>query len=278
MTGAAWRPTAQRVLGAIDPVRLLGLGLAVVVWELASRRIGSATFPGPIDTLSYLRDNLIASRYLVLHGLSDGGGFLPHLAYTIGNVISGVLAGSALGITLGLLSVRVSIISEIVSPLVGTFGAAPIVVAAPFFLIWFGIFAGAQFLIVAFYAAILMYIYSRRAGYGINPLYVESALTFGAQPWSIFRSIHLPASVPAIMAGFRIALAGSWGLEAIAELLGAQTGVGLLIRFYSGAFLVVGMLAIVLFLGGLAVMFDLIAVAIGRYLTRWAEAGHQLQL
>ena len=62
MSDAAGRLTAQRVLGTIDPVRLLGLAMALVVWEFASGRIGSATFPGPIDTLSYLRDNLIADR------------------------------------------------------------------------------------------------------------------------------------------------------------------------------------------------------------------------
>ena len=40
----------------------------------------------------------------------------------------------------------------------------------------------------------------------------------------------MPATVPELIGGFRIALAGAWGLEAIAELLGAQHGIGFLIN------------------------------------------------
>jgi ABC-type nitrate/sulfonate/bicarbonate transport system permease component len=123
-----------------------------------------------------------------------------------------------------------------------------------------------------------MYIFSRRAGDNVRPEYVESALTLGAGPWSIFRWVYVPATVPEIIAGFRIALAGAWGLEAIAELLGAQRGAGLLIKFYANAFVVDGMLALVLLLGLISVVLDRLTIVAGRYLTRWSESGHTLQL
>lgn len=265
-------------LGAIDAYRIAGIALAILVWHLGSMVIGEVTLPGPAKTMAYINENLFESRYLRSHGLGEGGGYLPHLLYTTQNVIAGVMVGSAIGISLGLLSIRAPVIGEVVTPIAATFGTAPIVVAAPFFLLWFGIVAFGQFLIVAFYTSLLMYIFSRRAGDNVPPQYIESALTLGTNPGTVFRRIYVPATIPEISAGFRIALAGSWGLAAVAELLGSQLGAGFLIKFYASAFVVEGMFALTLLLGLIAIAFDRGAVFAFRYLTRWSESGHQLEL
>jgi ABC-type nitrate/sulfonate/bicarbonate transport system permease component len=277
-TGAQrFAPEAASRLGRLA-VQLLGIAAAIGLWQLASNAIGPFTMPPPATVLDTITTNFFKSEYLASHGLADTDGYLPHLLYSVRNVVAGVLLGTGVGVGLGLASLRFPLVSEVVAPVTATFGAAPIVVAAPFFLIWFGIVAFAQILIVTFYTALLMYIFSRRAGDNVRPEFVESALTLGAGPWSIFRWVYVPATVPEIIAGFRIALAGSWGLEAIAELLGAQQGAGLLIKFYANAFVVDGMLALVLLLGLISVILDRLAIAAGRYLTRWAESGHTLQL
>jgi ABC-type nitrate/sulfonate/bicarbonate transport system permease component len=190
----------------------------------------------------------------------------------------GVAAGSAIGMFLGLNSLRVPVIAEVVGPLTAAFGAAPIFVAAPFFLIWFGIQPNAQIGMVAFYTTILMYVFSRRAGENINAHFVESALMLGGTARSIFRWIYLPGSVPEIAGGLRIALAGAWGLAAISELLGAQQGAGFLIKFFATAFRIEGMISLVVLLGLVAIFFDFLVVFIGRWLTRWSEAGRRLGL
>lgn len=267
-----------RSVRVIDAYRVAGVALAILVWQLASMAIGEVTLPGPGKTLAYINDNFFESAYLVSHGLGSGGGYVPHLVYTSQNVIGGVLVGTAIGTTLGLLSIRTPVIGEIVTPIAATFGTAPIVVAAPFFLLWFGIVAFGQFLIVAFYTSLLMYIFSRRAGDNVQPHFIESALTLGTNPGTVFRHIYVPATIPEITAGFRIALAGSWGLAAVAELLGSQLGAGFLIKFYASAFVVEGMFALTLLLGLIAVGFDRLAVFGFRYLTRWSESGHQLEL
>jgi len=58
-----------------------------------------------------------------------------------------------------------------------------------------------------------------------------------------------------------------------AELLGSQQGAGFLIKFYSTAFEVNGMLALIILLGLIALAVDRLVVEGTRYLTRWAEAG-----
>ncbi len=249
----------------------------LVAWHLLAEQQGFA-LPSPIGAYADIEENLFQSTYLEQKGLSDGGGYSVHLLATVRNVLLGVISGAAIGGALGLLSLPVKVIQEVVNPLAAFFGAAPIFVAAPFFLIWFGIQAAAQVLRVGFYTALLMYIFARRAGENLDARYVESARTLGGTPRSIFRYIYLPGTVPEIAGGFRIALAGAWGLAAIAELLGAQEGAGFLIKFYATAFVVDGMISLVVLLGLIAIFVDRIAVFGLSYLMRWSESGRSLEL
>ena len=64
-------------------------------------------------------------------------------------------------------------------------------------------------------------------------------------------------------------------LAAIAELLGAQEGAGFLIKFYATAFVVNGMISLVVLLGLTAILFDRLVVLGATYLTRWSESGSE---
>jgi ABC-type nitrate/sulfonate/bicarbonate transport system permease component len=251
---------------------LLGFGIAIAIWWYFSSR-NPLTVPSPRATFSDVRDNLVSSTYLETHGVAGGKGYWFDLAYTAKNVLIGVGLGTCIGVGIGLLSVPLPVIAEIVNPFAATFGAAPIFVAAPFFLIWFGIVPMAQILMVTFYTALLMYIFSRRATDNVPTELVESALCLGAKRTKIFRLIYVPATVPELIGGFRIALAGAWGLEAIAELLGAQQGVGFLINFFSQAYLLSGIVGITLSLAIVAMICDGIAMIGARMLVRWSAAG-----
>ncbi len=255
----------------------IGVIIALLAWQRLADHVGFA-LASPVDVWNDLQDNLFQSTYLEQKGLSDGGGYTVHLLATVWRVLGGVVLGGALGIALGLLSLPVRAIQEVVNPLAAFFGAAPIFVAAPFFLIWFGITPLAQVGMVGFYTALLMYIFSRRAGENLDAGYVESAQTLGGTPKSIFRYIYLPGTVPEIAGGFRIALAGAWGLAAISELLGAQEGAGFLIKFYATAFVVDGMVSLVVLLGLIAILVDRIVVFGLQYLIRWSESGRSLDL
>lgn len=258
-------------------VPLGGLVLALAIWQGLSGVIGEFTLPPPFVVFDVLWANLFESAYLEGIGLTSGG-YFPHLLSTTRNVFVGLGLGAFLGISIGLLSVPIKGLGQIVDTFAVPVVVSPVVVIIPFFLIWFGVVAGAQIMIVAFYATFLLYIYSKRAAQNIRPYYVESALTLGAQRWSVFRQIYLPAVVPEIAAGIRVALAGAWGLAAVSELIGAQAGIGFLIRFYAGAFRVDAMLALVLFLGAVAILVDRLLVLVIRRVTRWSEAGRRLEL
>ena len=82
----------------------------------------------------------------------------------------------------------------------------------------------------------------------------------------MLRDILIPGTVPEILGGFRIALAGSWGLEAVSELLGSQSGIGKVLEVLAGATDPQGILATLLVLGFAAILADgLAATLIARF-------------
>lgn len=246
---------------------LIGLALTLGLWQLASELVGRY-MPPPRAVLDNILGNLFESRRLNGLGLPDGG-YMPHLLYTTWNVTLGVSIGVSIGVVTGLASWRWRLVDEITDPIITIFGTLPILVAAPFFLIWFGLVAFAQVSLVAFYAAVILHLYTLRAARNVDPRYRDYALTLGANDRALFRRIMVPAALPEVVGGIRIALAAAWGLAAIAELLGAQFGVGRVIVSLTAVYDVESIMALVLLLSGFAVLMDLLVLAGRAWATRW---------
>jgi len=252
-------------------IALAGLVLVLLLWKLSADAAGKY-FPAPLAVAGNILDNFAASRYLRSLGLPEGG-YFPHVLYTTRNVLIGGAIGFALGVMSGFASWRWKVADQAIDPIISIFGTLPILVAAPFFLIWFGLVASAQIILVAFYTFMILHVFVLRAARNVDVKYLECARTLGANNVVIFRKVVLPAALPEIFGGVRVAFASAWGLACIAELLGAQFGVGRVIVSLAAVYDVVGMMALVVVLGLIAVGFDGLIVALRAYITRWSDTG-----
>jgi ABC-type nitrate/sulfonate/bicarbonate transport system permease component len=156
-----------------------------------------------------------------------------------------------------------------IDPIMMTAGTVPILIAAPFLLIWFGVGRASAVSLVAFYVVVILYVSPQRAALNLDPIYENSALTLGAGKQQRLRDILIPATVPEILRGFRIALAGSFGLEAVAELLGSQSGIGKVLEVLAAATDRQGILATLLVLGVAAILPDALAAAVIARFAAW---------
>ena len=255
----------------LDPVPVLGIAGTIGLWYLASWVVGRY-MPPPHQVFADGLSNLTASKYFVGLGLPTGG-FLPHLAYTATTVIIGVGVGICIGFLSGISSARWPTVDRITDPFISTFGTVPILVAAPFFLIWFGLVGAAQAILVSFYTTVIMHIYCFQAVRNLHPKFVEYARTLGADTSAIFLRVILPGAVPEIFGGVRVAFAAAWGLAAIAELLGSRYGVGYAVLTLESVYDMSNIMAIIIYLGILALIMDWFIGQIRRFVTRWAETG-----
>jgi ABC-type nitrate/sulfonate/bicarbonate transport system permease component len=215
--------------------------------------------------------DFLGAPQLAFYGLSNTG-LLDSMLYTASNVLIAAALGSIIGSLLGLVTARFHLVRAITDPVILTAGTVPILVTAPFFLIWFGTGRLSSMLLVTIYVAVILYIYAQRAADNLDPVYENSARTLGATDARLVRNVLIPAVVPEILGGVRIALAGCWGLEAIAELLGAQYGIGKIVQVLAGSADIEGIFAALLLLGLVAVLVDALAASLISRATSWSVA------
>jgi ABC-type nitrate/sulfonate/bicarbonate transport system permease component len=265
---SSWLIIATRTVAALDPMRLAGAILFIAFWQAAAAVVPPIILPGPFSVLQRAAVDFWLAPALSYYGVEDPSLF-ANLLYTAENVAIAVLLGSAIGVTLGLLSARIWFVRAAIDPIMMTAGTVPILIPAPFLLIWFGVGRASAVSLVAFYVVVILYVSAQRAALNLDPIYENSALTLGAGKHQMLRDILIPATVPEILGGFRIALAGSWGLEAVAELLGSQSGIGKILEVLAGATDPQGILATLLVLGTAAILADAFAAALIARFAAW---------
>jgi ABC-type nitrate/sulfonate/bicarbonate transport system permease component len=262
-------PSRRRLIAAIDPLRLLGVVLLIGAWQALTLVVPPSLLPAPAHVIARVFADFFSAPELSFYGLGDASLF-GSMIYTTENVLIALAIGTAIGVLAGLATARFDLPRAVIDPIMFTAGTVPILVAAPFLLIWFGVGRTSAVALVVFYVVVILYVFAQRAADNLDPVYEESARTLGATPRQMIRDILLPATVPEILGGIRIALAGAWGLEAIAELLGSQQGIGKIIEVLAGGTDAEGIMAALLVLGLVAVGADaLAAFAISR-LAAWS--------
>ena len=261
-------------LRGLDPLRPLGALLFLGFWQLASASMAPILLPSPWSVVRRASADFWSAPSLAYYGVEQPSLF-ANLVYTSENVAIAVLVGAALGALIGLAASRLWLVRAVANPIMMTAGTAPILIAAPFLLIWFGVGRASAVSLVAFYVGTILYLFAERAARNLDPIYENYALTLGAGRRRLIRDILIPATVPELLGGFRIALAGAWGLEAISELLGAQSGIGKVLEVLAGATDAEGILACLVLLGIVALVADVLTAAFIARFVAWSAAGAQ---
>jgi ABC-type nitrate/sulfonate/bicarbonate transport system permease component len=254
----------------LDPLGIVGLLIVILIWwGTASLGVVPQIFlPAPGRVASTIVENFFSSPYLAGYYLGDGGLF-GSLIYTVTNVFVALVVGSALGVVLGFATIRSGTLRAVLDPIMLTAGTIPILVTAPFFLIWFGTARSAQVALLLIYITTIIYLFAQRAVTNLNPVYVSAGMMLGASSRRLLRDVYLPGALPEMLGGIRIALAGSWGLEAISELMGAPDGIGRVIQAMGAAMDTPTLIAAIFSLAIVAVGCDLVLAGLFGYITRW---------
>lgn len=263
-----WAGPLRAAFGRIDPLGIFGVVLFVLVWQVMTAFLPAISLPTPLGVALRIKSDFWLAPELKSYGLPDTGLF-NSMVYTASNVLLAVGLGSLFGTVAGLVTARFELARSVLDPVLMTVGTIPMLVLAPFFLIWFGVGRVNALLLVVIYVSVILYVFAQRAAHNLDPVYEESAYTLGASPGRIVRDILIPGTVPQIIGGIRIALAGAWGLEAIAELLGSQYGIGKIVQVLAGSTDEQGIVAALVVLGLAAVLFDALASLAFSYVAKW---------
>jgi ABC-type nitrate/sulfonate/bicarbonate transport system permease component len=173
------------------------------------------------------------------------GAIFEPLLESLEEMAIGGLAGMVAGIALGVLMGRYRLAEKVLSPFVNFFNATPLVVIIPLVIIWVGISQNARLLFI-FLIALWPILLNTLAGIrNVSRGYVEVGAAFGLSETQMLWKVSLPAAVPYILAGARVAAGLAIIGMIVSEMEVSLTGLGYLLITYGNSFLTGRLLAVV---------------------------------
>jgi taurine transport system permease protein len=155
---------------------------------------------------------------------------LEHVGASLWRVTAALLCTMAVGIPAGLLIASSRIGRGILDPLIEFIRPLPPLAYLPLIIIWFGIGEPSKVLVIAI-AMLAPIVISTAAGVrAAGESQIRAAQSFGANRRQMLREVMLPAALPSVLTGIRIALGAGWTTLVAAELVAATRGLGYMIQ------------------------------------------------
>jgi len=200
-------------------LRLVGPLSVLVGWELAARF-------GLVNTLLLPPSSKALSDLIVL---ITSGYLLKALYASLFRVVCGFALAVVVGVALGVAMARIRLIDNFFDPLVELLRPISPLALFPLAILWFGIGDGSKIFVIALAASFPVILNSFAGARSIDTNLIRASRSLGATEIEIFRGIVLPASLPHIFTGVRLA----WGISLIviiaAEMVGATVGMGYMV-------------------------------------------------
>lgn len=238
--------------------------LLLAAWELATR--AHLVDPSFLPTVS--------SILVAVWDLLAGGEISGNLGISLFRTFAGLALATAVGIVLGTAMAVSRPIAGFFGPLVAVTYSLPKSALVPLFLLWFGIGSTTDVAAVSLACLLPVLVHTFHGVQGVPEVFVWSASTMGTPPRQVLTRVLLPAALPAVLTGTRIALGFSFVLTISAEMIASTDGIGRLIFMYgeNGAypfmFAAIGVVVVVAFVA------DRLFLALMRLLLRWHEFAH----
>lgn len=240
-------------------VSCIGLVILAVLWQvLPSRHIVDPTFVTPF--------NQVCSTWW--HMAQDGT-LWSNTRTSLVRAAVGFFAAIVVGVPLGLLVGANKTLAELLNPVLELFRNTAPLALLPVFILLLGIGQTSKFVFIGYSCLFPILLNTISAVATVDPLLVKSARALGFHQVRIFQKVVLPASVPQIFTGIR--LAGGYALLVLiaAEFVGANSGLGFLITNSEQNFQTPMMYAAIITVSGIGVLLNLVLLQIERRVSTW---------
>jgi NitT/TauT family transport system permease protein len=203
----------------LKPISVL---TGLVLWHILATRV--------IDDPGLLVSPLVvvAKGYEMLFVTRE---LYPHLSASGWIFFQGMLLATVAGVPIGFIMALSPAVRDYLTPWMTALYTTPRIAFAPVILLWFGIDMASKVLIVFLGCVFPILINSFYGMRVVSREFVEVGRSFRLSRGRMFVKILLPASVPFILAGLRLAVGRGLTGVAIAEWFGASEGLGYLIFF-----------------------------------------------
>lgn len=225
----------SRPLGRLLARLLLALML-LALWQYQPSDKLRFWMSGPVQIVGQL------SRWLI------DGSLWGNVGSTLLAMSLGYAIGTAIGVALGLLFGLMPRLHRVLSPYITALYAMPKIALAPLFVIVLGIGIESKVALVAITVFFLVLNSTLDGVRNVDRDLVRALSLMGATRSEVIRKVLIPATLPWIFTGMRIAVRYAFTNTLLAELIASNSGIGFMIEYYSGVFDATGTYAAILVL------------------------------
>jgi len=204
---------ARIALGAVLPIAIVAFWQLIVVLEV----VPSYRLPSPLDVVNAGVD------------LYNRGLLMLHVAISTQRVLIGFVVGSLFGLIVASFVGLSQVGRYLISPTLGGVRSIPSLAWVPLLILYLGINEDSKVVLISIGAFFPVYTVVSNALRHVDPHLLEAGRAYGYTGVRLLALVQLPAIVPAVVSGLRLALSQSWLFLVAAELLGAAMGLGFLL-------------------------------------------------
>ncbi|QWF20797.1 ABC transporter permease [Nocardioides sp. LMS-CY] len=237
-------------------VSALAVAAFIGGWALASRGSDPTLLPGPAQTVR------------AAHELWQDGTLLPAIGISLRRIALGWILGCAIAVPLGLIAGISPVGRSVIDPFIHFFRFIPAIALTSLFILWFGIGESSKVYLVAYAAGFIVTVNTAAGAAAVPADKLSAARCVGASRIATLTTVTIPATVPHIFTGMRLALANAFLVIVAAEALATQSGLGYLIWNSRIYFRTDQIFVGILFLGALGFVADRLWKLVGRTLLR----------
>jgi NitT/TauT family transport system permease protein len=254
-------------------LRNIGIGLAgflalLLLWKLAVMWLNVPPYilPTPERVFLALWSGIAVSPTSAL------GFYLP-LWSTVSNAMLGFIIGAALGLVLGSLMAEFRPVETALMPYAFGLQSLPKVAIAPLIVIWCGFGDGSKVVMAALLAFFPMLVNSFAGIRATEVERIELMRALSASRFETYRLVKLPSAAPYVFAGLDMGIVYALLGTIVAEFLGAQEGMGVVITKAQAVTDVAGVFAALVLLGVTGILLHLLIRRIERAVIHWTDRG-----
>ena len=212
------RARLRAMLGSEYLLYAASIAGMIVLWHVVSTTFFKPQFfPSPAVVFTAAVE-MLRSREL-----------FEHIGISLQRILTGFVLGSAFAAPMGLLMGSIRKVRVIFDPYTQFFRFVPSIAWLTPVVLWFGIGEVSKVLIIIYTTTFIVLINTMVGVANIPPNKLRAAASLGATPVKAFFHVTLPATLPFILTGMRLAMGNSFATVVAAEMIAADTGLGYLI-------------------------------------------------
>ena len=249
----------REVVLSPNAIRTASVAVFFVIWEYYGRRM-DPIFMAPPSAIFQAALELIQT-----------GALKKALIQTLWPFAVGMALTVVIGVALGIVMAQWRTLEYVLDPFVNALYAIPRIALIPLIILWAGLEFDGKVTILVSVAVFPITVNTYSGIRDVRGAMLEIGRAYGATEWQIFWKIILPAAIPFIMAGIRLAVGLAIIGIIVAEFFTAISGLGGMIVEYANVFATAKLFVPIIVIALVGVVLTELVMWLERRMSRWRQ-------